>query len=364
MGTLYPTHNPANWVPGTTDNTVRHPGYDYGPEGWQKLHHWKNETRASGGNPWVLVLPGGAWGSKSALSYVETPSYGRIICAMILDPFYGLQSTSLDVFGADYGKFSYGAQAANASMAEYEDTIEDTQPGTGPVTFGGHCRTWINDVQRAVQFIKSNADEFGVDPDRGVILGESAGFTNGAAAYLSLSRSYRSDGRSLGVWDALHPSSVRGCMGVLCAASTHPITGVSVLYTGAAYGLVQNNQASVQAEMNRLLLYPNADGSYTSGSRPRPILTSTSPIEILKAAKAWNRGKHLATWFESGDLGVGPPYQNPHDKRMFQETADACAIAGVTHAGAIMDAASIPDQQTRLETYVPAMKSWIDSRVA
>ena len=116
----------------TVDETV-----SYGSDPMQTLDAYIDEAKV--GAPWVMVVHGGSWmgGSRTLMG----------------DAVNGLRAAGFQVFSVDYrlsGKVGWPAQR--------------------------------DDVGAALRFVKANAAQFGIDPDRGALYGHSAGGQIAASA--------------------------------------------------------------------------------------------------------------------------------------------------------------------------------------
>lgn len=152
----------------------------YGPHLQSRLDVYLNPTGTdTGGNVCLLFIHGGGWAGGTKVEFTVAGANGFALPDYVLTS--GLTTKRWNVISIDYRTFAYSAPL----KMSYPSTIFDG----------------IEDAQRAVQWIKDNARlygtdpvadprSYGINPNKIVIYGYSAGATNGAICAFARSRPF------------------------------------------------------------------------------------------------------------------------------------------------------------------------------
>ena len=150
----------------------------YGPLHGQTLH--RNTDAVGTGLPWLLYFAGGGWQRVDALSFTDG-TVGEPMWRSAIQPNLG--SYPVVCFVAQYMlrrqdfASSGDNDLTNQVLGKYAST---------PAFRGAGIRAG----QRAVQYIKANAERFGIDPNAGCVMGASSGGQVAAGVAYSPSASY------------------------------------------------------------------------------------------------------------------------------------------------------------------------------
>lgn len=135
----------------------------YGP-----LHqHRVAVLQISGTNlPWFLYFPGGGW-ARFGLEALYDDTVGEEIFRQAIWPAIG--SYPVKCFSAFYSAHRYNWSTNNSttpSTAYYSDRYPTTP---------SYLDSGARDGRLVVQYIRANAERFGINPDAGIVMGSSAG---------------------------------------------------------------------------------------------------------------------------------------------------------------------------------------------
>jgi hypothetical protein len=343
----------------------------YGPHLQQRVNVYRNAVRRVGGNPVLVYFHGGGWGSNEKTSTQEGLNQKqRIFWAYLLNSaIYGTDGVPFDLVSVEWRQHTWENFAPNnlagGTPTPYEPTKDGAHPGIGPTSFPAYFPTWIDDSQRAIQWVKTNAERFGFDAERIATWGTSAGSGNAMAADLSPSRAYSQRWKASNRLDVFADSRVRAHLNWFGEIDFDPwYMHYSIL--APAFGLVESVTANVRADMERLLLFPASDGTFPAGSAITPICRSISARHLAAEAREENRALGIRSYYWIGEdttapqpgYSTVPPYlATGHDYHQFADLAAACATGGIPHAGRVLDHADYSGsiqlmwESTALESY-------------
>lgn len=369
MGTSL-SPNPANYVPGTTDSTVVKRDIPYGDEMVQQLNYYQNATRVTGGNPVAMFFTGGGFGSKDKTSALEGSYFQKIQFAMMMNNSYGYTSPAWDVVSVQCREHAIDPSSQSASSLVYSPTYSGAVNGPGFTQYPGYGLTWVDDAQRAVQFIKDNTARFGCNAAKVVVWGDSAGGTIALDAAFSPSRHFTIPTKARSKWDAFSNSNVVGVLNFFGVIDLSPwFTDFTLV--GGDFGFENTDLTKMRADMEKLLLVPDSSGLYPSTVAKSPICKSVSPMDVIAASFEDQRAAKVYSLyrdFETTTVPVTtystiPPY-TAHDVIQMGLLAARCASVGIDHTSYLYSLSQGGgDTQIATEVSVPPIMAWLNSLV-
>lgn len=376
------TPNPADYV---NPASLTKRNLQYGPYDMQRLNVYSNVTRLPGGNPVLVFAHGGAWTGLDKTATIEGDRVVRWLWAYLLDSTnYPTSTVPFDIVSIEYRCQGHKLSAATmviggvSQNTPYEPIIEGVNPGYGPGT-GTISGPWFNttqidDIQRAIQWCKDNADRFGFDPARFIGAGFSAGSAGMLAAAFSPSRHFTTREQSRRRWDTFSSSYLSGVINISGEIDLDPWY-MSFLVTRFAFGALENSDLATRADIEKLMLLPDASGLYPEGSPPSALAKALSPIRRIEARVPECLGtrirshyiKNLASEETTANVSTYsaiPPYDGGgHDWHQFADLAAVCATAGVDHTGRVIDYLAYSGLQTAWESIVDECYVWMSETV-
>lgn len=331
--------------------------YYYGSELHHTVNYYPNPTRITGGNPWILFAHGGGMGSGDKTSLVEGVNRIHIVAAYFLDSVNYGTSAAFDFFSLEYNCHAHLGTVLNA----YEDTLEGTATGTGPVSYPGYARSWVDDMQRCVQWIKDHIA--GIDPSKGVLFGDSAGGVMAVAAGIGPQRAYSSI--AFDKWTAASTSNVRGILLYQTPIEINPWKSSFFDMNGHLGLLTTDNNAS-RADYERALLEPDATGLYPVTAEPNTLCKSFSPVHVVAAHGHETAGVPIHSVYNDFEVTAAPvttysaiPPLIAHDYTQGATFQAACDAAGITHTYAIVAGTSQPNFEAVLPGMYAKAAAWV-----
>lgn len=318
----------------------------YGPTIHHRLNVYKNVNQLPGGNPVLVYTHGGGWGANEKTSTVEGGELQRLLWAYLLgSDDYATSDVPFDVVSVEWRRQNQTNISPGSLNTPYEATAEGTNPGTGPTAAPWFYPTWVSDQQRAVQWIKTNAARFSIDPYRVVSWGSSSGAHLALLAALCPSRPFVPADMATRLYDATFDSRVRGVLNWFGPIDFSPWY-LHFKLLAPAFGLTENNDANQRADMERLLLLPDASGGYPDTVEVSPLCRSVSPRYRIRAGYAENSGLRIRSQYATYDTTTSPgstystipPYvATGHDYAQLQDLADECEAVGMSHSSGLVD---------------------------
>ncbi len=331
--------------------------YQYGPELHHTVNYYPNATRITGGNPWILFAHGGGLGSGDKTGIIEGVSRIHIIAAYFLDSVNYGTSAAFDVFSMEFNCNAHTGTVLSA----YEDTLEGTATGTGPISFPAYARSWVDDMQRCVQWIKDNIT--GVDPNKGVLFGDSAGGVMAVAAGIGPQREHSTI--PFGPWSAISTSNVRGILLYQTPIEINPWKS-SVFEMNGHLGLLSSDYTASRADFERALLVPNSSGLYPSTVEPNALCKSFSPVHVVAAHGYETAGIPIHSVYNDFEYTAAPvttysaiPPLIAHDYTQGATFQAACDDAGITHTYEIVVGTSQPNFEVALPGMYAKLAAWV-----
>ena len=347
--------NPLTWTfPGALRN------YQYGPELHHTVNYYPNPTRITGGNPWILFAHGGGLGSGDKTYQVEGVTRIHIVAAYFLDSASYGTSACFDFFSMEYNCHAH----ADTVQSDYETTLEGVAPGstgTGPVSYPAYARSWVDDMQRCVQWIKDHIT--GIDPNKGVLFGNSAGGVIAATAGIGPQREWSSV--PFDQWTAQSPSNVRGVLLYQTPIEINPWKS-SVFEMNGHLGLLTSDNLTSRADYERALLEPDATGLYPDTVEPNALCKSFSPVHVVAAHGHETASVPIHSVYNVFEVTSAPvttysaiPPLIAHDYTQGATFQAACDDAGITHTYEIVAGVTQAQFEAILPTMYARSAAWV-----
>jgi len=345
----------------------------YGPSIHHRLNVYLNENRLPGGNPVLVYTHGGGWSTNEKTSTVEGSELQRLLWAYLLgSDTYGTDEVPFDVVSVEWRRANQTNISPGALNTPYEATAEGTNPGTGPTSAPWFFPTWVDDQQRAIQFVKANAGRFGFDPLKIVAWGSSSGAHLALLGGLSPSRRFLPADMASRLYDATWNSRVRGVLNWYGPINFSPWY-LHFKLLAPAFGLVENSDTNQRADMERLLLVPDSSGAYPSTVDVTPLCKSVSPVYRIRAAWPENAAVRIRSQYATYDTttvpgstySTIPPYvATGHDYAQLADLAAECTAVGVPHSSGLVDASLFGgDVQLAWESTLADTYAWLQTCV-
>lgn len=128
----------------------------YAPHLQARFDFYRNATTQTGGNAALVFVHGGSWVGNDRTLIQTHGNNGYDLASYCL--FSGLTSQKWNVFSIDYRMGTY--------------------TGVNPASYPSYYPDPMDDTARAVQWIKDHASEYGINANKVVLFGASAGGTN------------------------------------------------------------------------------------------------------------------------------------------------------------------------------------------
>ena len=132
----------------------------YGNDAHQRYDHYKHPIRDAGGNPVFIHRHGGGWQSRDKRQIsIDTDEANTLAYALL-----GQTDVHFDVISIESRQARWDSPTTTAAFGYNE-------PSTVPTYYP---ESWM-DYKRAILFFKLNATQLGINPDKVVVGGSSAG---------------------------------------------------------------------------------------------------------------------------------------------------------------------------------------------
>ncbi len=154
--------------------------FNYGPHHHQRAQRW---IPAGADKPWIVYVPGGGWSKTNPAAFFDK-SLGEALWTDFIMP------SELDFPVACFAMW-YGSHRYDFSL------VGDVPNDPSHAVFGEYPTTpryldsSTRDAQRLVQHVKDAATIYGVDPDKCILMGASAGGQVAGVAAYDYSAPYR-----------------------------------------------------------------------------------------------------------------------------------------------------------------------------
>lgn len=319
----------------------------YGPTIQHRLNFYKNPVQLAGGNPLLVYFHGGGWMTNEKTSTIEGSELQHLLWAYLLDSStYGTDGVPWDIASVEWRRQNATNVSPPALNTPYEATSEGTNPGTGPTSAHWYFPTWVDDEQRAIQWLKGQADRFLIDPEKVVAWGSSSGGHLALLGALSPSRRFLPADMASRLYDATASSRVRGVLNWFSPINFSPWY-LNYQLLAPAFGLTENSAAQQRADMERLLLVPDSTGAFPVTCEVTPLCKSVSPVYRIRADHAENRALRIRSQYANYDTttvpvtgySTIPPYNaTAHDVAQLADLEAECVAVGMPHSNGYVDA--------------------------
>lgn len=312
----------------------------YGPDRQHRLNVYLHATRLTGGNPICVVFHEGGFGSFDKTTIAESSRFMELLWARRLDPSYG--ESPMDMVFVEVRMHAYDSTATAPLSTPYETTFEGTNYGRYSAPAYG--LSWVDDAQRAVQWVKDQSNRFGFDPTRVLTAGASAGGTIALCAAFRPTRHYTDPSHARSPWDAFSTSDVKGVLNAYGVINLSPwFTDFTLV--GGHFGYITNDNTKTRADLERLLLVPDTSGLYPSTVSRSAVCKAVSPVDVIAAATGGQKSVKVYSAYRSDESTTVPvatyapdiPPYGPHDPVQRTILQGVCDDAGVSHTGVEMN---------------------------
>lgn len=346
----------------------------YGPSIHHRLNYYRNAAKPNEPHGLLVYGHGGGWGANEKTSTIEGSELMHILWGFVLDTdSYGTDDVVFDVASVEWRRQNQTNISPPALSTPYEATAEGTNPGTGPTAAPWFFPTFVDDLQRAIQFMKTHAARFGIDPDRVVAWGSSSGAHLALLSALAPSRRFMPADLASRLYDVTHTSRVRGVLNWFSPIDFNPWY-MHFKLLAPSFGLTENSDANQRADMERLLLIPAADGTFPSTCEPTPICKAISPRHRIRAAWSDNLGLRIRSQYATYETtsAPGPTYSTippyvalGHEFLQLADLQAECDAVGMPHESApVNPALHGGDIQIAWESTLQGTYDWLVDTVA
>jgi len=358
----------------------------YGPYSQQRLNIYKSPVQNPNGNAVIVYMHGGGWSSNDKTRTVENPTnVQKSLFSFLMDPTwtsggptqtstytvdYGVDVVSIEWRQWHYTQYAFGS-GTRSDIYEEVSINKTDQNSTGNVVAGQTSYpVFMEDPQLAVQWVKDNATRYGFDPEKVLLWGTSAGGNGALVAGLRPTRRFLPSYLARNKYDRFSNSNVIGILNWYGQISMSPwYFWPNIL--GPAFGIIEGPDDSstsstteaqwrARRDMERLLLLPDASGSFSPSSQLSPLCKSISPSSMIEDFP-WVRKsvKIYSTFMEwedtlapdSGSSDGNPTYEpvvpdginspwwgGGHEWRQLYDLSAVCSRNDVTHDGKVVRA--------------------------
>lgn len=355
----------------------------YGPHSQQRLNIYKGPVQNENGNAVIVYMHGGGWGSNDKTRTVEDPgNVQKALFSYLMDPTwasggpdsdetytvdYGVDIVSIEWRQWHYTGFAYGS-GTRSDIYEEAGVYLNDQNSTGDIA-AGHTSypVFMEDPQLAVQWVKDNASKYGFDSTKVFLWGTSAGGNGALVAGLRPSRRFIPKYLAQHKFDRFSNSNVIGILNWYGQISMSPwYFWPNIL--GPAFGIIEGPDAQTTNEikqaqwrtrrdMERILLLPDASGSYSPSSQLSPLCKSISPSSMIeefpwvrKAVKIYSTFMEWEDTLAPGGTLSGNPTYEPvrpdgvtspwwgggHEWRQLYDLSSVCGRNAISHDGKVV----------------------------
>lgn len=317
----------------------------YGPHNNNLLNIYLNPVRLSGGNPVMIGTHGGAWSTVDKSSHFENANsfVNKPMFALLLDSVtYGTDDVPFDFVSIEYPAHSH-ERTLNTPLG-IEPIQEGTAGlGTGTLSYPTYHDRMIWDRQQAQQWVADHADEYGFNPQKFASMGHSVGSWVAMCAAFLPTRSKGGAKRFRGQAEG----NVRYVFNQCGEVDLDPWV-MHHQVTRYCFGLLEDSNANIRDDIERLLLVPDSSGLYPQGQPKTTLCKSLSPVDIVRAMPSSRRGIKIHSFYRldedtlspmPGYATVPPYYAGGHDWHQFAMIEQAFADAGLSanHTGRVSD---------------------------
>ena len=175
----------------------------YGPHFRHQLSH---ETSVGGSDlPWIMYFPGGGWARHAPEAFYDD-TVGENVWR---DGLWAGRATYPVRGFVCMGAVRFYDWSNGGGSSDQDSYRRDSQGRKVFPTTSGFVGQQILDAQRCVQFVKDHASDFGINPRKGIVMGNSAGTPPAAGVAYSPSRPYYGRGHPANASPYLAYSSSR-----------------------------------------------------------------------------------------------------------------------------------------------------------
>lgn len=295
--------------------TFRYLRYAQGLQCRMNIYQSQINMTAKGGNPCLISFHAGAW--ISGVDDVFSATRMGLLTTKLLDPTQGFLDPAWTVIGCEYRQGGY------------------VPNGSGPPQSVARYRMdGARDIGRAIQYVKDNAQTYGINRDKIVSWGQSAGSCNGMINYLQGSLPFLPRYLSGGRWDRYSNSIQLAHLNWYGEVSCED----GDLYNPA--GIANSFWGTIGTDFTEQALIPKA------------VQRAVSPTALCYARLPENVGKQIFSVYATSDAGSG----GGHDPAQLPLLDAACRAAGIEHVANLIPTTSVADITS---TVVPTI-AWLN----